>query len=160
MFVLCCIGICWSICMSAGDALYRVKVIWVDSSGRAPCSGCPHSGLECHGNGPALHGHSPCQPGQSLTLLGYHPGKVHWQKGKAPWPWQLYSSAFWTVIQCKEAIWSVIVNRVRSRLSRNSTLKKQNRDLKCIKLKIWLWTCVFLINKSKQTMQFQIFFSP
>lgn len=80
-----------------GDALYRVKVIRVDSSGRALRSGCPHSGPECHGNSPALHGHSPCQPGQSLTLLGCHPGKVHWakkkKKKKATCPWQLYSLA-------------------------------------------------------------------
>lgn len=103
---LYCIGICFNHLHKCGDALYTVKVIWVDSSGRALCSGCPHSGPECHGNSPALHGHSQCQPGQSLTLLGHHPGKVHWAKKnkKLRGPGNSIQLPFWTVIQCTDTV--------------------------------------------------------
>lgn len=72
-------------CMSsqwAGDALYTVKVIWADSTGRAPTVWLPHGGPGCHRNRPTSHDSSACQPGQSLTLLGNHPGKVDRKRKK------------------------------------------------------------------------------
>lgn len=92
-------------CMSsqwAGDALYTVKVIWADSTGRAPTVWLPHGGPGCHRNRPTSHDSSACQPGQSLTLLGNHPGKVDRKRKKTMWPWQLYSSASLTRIQRAE----------------------------------------------------------
>lgn len=78
---------CSSVCMSAGmPSIEWQRSEWIPLA-ELRASGCPHSGPERHGNGPALRGHSSCQPGQSLTLLGYHPGKVHWET----------TGPFWTV---------------------------------------------------------------
>lgn len=126
--------------MSAGDALYRVKVIWVDSSGRALRSGCPHCRLKRHRNSPALHGHSTCQPGQSLTLLGYHPGKVHWEeKKKLCGHGNSIHLPFWTAIQCKGAVRPFGARQLR-------WLCRYPR-CKMYEAQIWYRTCVFLIIK-------------
>lgn len=114
-----------------GGALYRVKVIWADSSGRALSSGCPHREQP----GAARPLAMPTRPGADTSWKTPRKGRKKKKKGKVAMATRIHP-AFWTCVQCRQKRFCEISSFLQFDWKRGSQIKKSPTVL-FFKNKIW-----------------------